>query len=85
MTHKACDCQSCQTGHKYQMIRTALTPGLQSMLDDVYNELVEAQMDLSRVNALLDGEWPTAEEEMESKGWFRLNKLLESFPNEDKQ
>lgn len=85
MSHKACECKSCQTGHKYQIIRTALAPGLQSMLDDVYNELVEAQMDLGRANAVLDCTWPTAEEEMESKGWFRLNKLLESFPNEDKQ
>lgn len=85
MPHKACECQSCQTCHKYQMIRVSLSEGLQSMLDDVYNELVESQMDLARANSLLDGTWPTAEEEMESNGWFRLDKLLESFPNEDKQ
>lgn len=70
-----CNCEECKRWSRVQDIQIFLRfheeEELLESLDELYETYVHDSMDYNHLKAIVDNQWPSAEEYMKSKGWIR--------------
>lgn len=72
----SCKCENCDLSKRVSKLRDYLNADLGAVeelatLDQVYSELVHTSLDHDVLSAIIDNQWPSAEEYMKNKGWVR--------------
>lgn len=57
-----CDCDQCQFNKKYQDELDKLPPDAQAFFSDVYDQLAQAETDVSYYRCIVNGVWPNSDE-----------------------
>lgn len=71
---KKCTCDRCNQYNKWKPLENFLKDKDENLLEifeDMVSTIIHTEMDLNYEQAIIDNTWPSAREQMATKGWFR--------------